>query len=62
LCARGPARRTSDRHTAGLRSHPMPSPRHLFVSAPALGCAVLWGVVELLALWRARAAAALRRR
>ncbi len=26
----------------------------IFISAPALGCAMLWGLVEYLALWRSR--------
>jgi hypothetical protein len=33
----------------------MTRPRPLFLtSAPALGCALLWGLVECLALWRTR--------
>lgn len=35
--------------------------RPLFLrSAPALGCALLWGVVECLALWRSRFSATRR--
>ncbi|WOB08376.1 hypothetical protein [Piscinibacter gummiphilus] len=33
----------------------MTRPRPLFLgSAPALGCALLWGLVECVALWRSR--------
>ncbi|MBL0729102.1 hypothetical protein [Piscinibacter sp. HJYY11] len=33
----------------------MARPRPLFLgSAPALGCALLWGLVEWVALWRSR--------
>jgi hypothetical protein len=28
--------------------------RFLPVSAPALGCALLWGLIECVALWRSR--------
>lgn len=36
----------------------MPRVKHLLRTAPALGGAMLWGVVELMALWRSRVARA----